>query len=195
MAVKLPAWNDLTNEQRCGIVEAARYNLDGTDAGFYAPETAREIYAAIRDLVAVELPPLIAPLHAPVTIHGGLHAAGPRPRDGRPRMTDREEPALDLNADEMAGDAAALRRRSCAPGEVAARIDEAIKASRELAMPQVVLSMADAFAVRALLRREPGLEEIENAIAVALANQDGTVTDAIFESAQAIAALYGGGET
>lgn len=65
--MRLPEWNDLTNEQRRAIVAVADYNVGGTDAECYAGQCALEIYQHIREHIPVELPPLIAPLHATPT--------------------------------------------------------------------------------------------------------------------------------
>ena len=59
--MRLPEWNDLTNEQRRAICDEAE--LWAFDA-YLERDAAVSIYRKIRQLVTAELPPLIAPLHA-----------------------------------------------------------------------------------------------------------------------------------
>jgi len=62
--MKLPAWNDLTNDQREAIVAVVDYNVGGTDAEHYAGQIALDVYLKISEVVGLDLPPLIAPFHA-----------------------------------------------------------------------------------------------------------------------------------
>lgn len=70
--MRLPEWNDLSNDQRMAVVAVADYNLGGTDADCYAGQTAMEIYQHIRSNIMVALPPIIAPFHeAPTPSEAG----------------------------------------------------------------------------------------------------------------------------
>lgn len=62
--MRLPEWNDLSNDQRDAIVAVVDYNVGGTDAEHYSGQIALEVYLKVREIVSLDMPPLIAPLHA-----------------------------------------------------------------------------------------------------------------------------------
>lgn len=61
--MKLPEWNDLSNDQREAIAAVVEYNVGGTDAEHYSGQIALDVYLKVRELVTVELPPLTAAFH------------------------------------------------------------------------------------------------------------------------------------
>jgi hypothetical protein len=78
-ALRLPEWNDLTNEQRVGLCQRAEYMVGDTDAQFFAGDIALEIYSYARANVTLELPPLIAAFHDQ---SAAALSASPRPTEG-----------------------------------------------------------------------------------------------------------------
>lgn len=61
--MRLPEWNDLSNDQREAIVAVVDYNVGGTEAEHFAGQIGLDVFLKVRELVTVELPPLTAALH------------------------------------------------------------------------------------------------------------------------------------